>query len=206
MRDARQSLMALREFNDDLGREWRAWDVRREHIHPATRAEDYMRDYIDGWLAFEAVDGEAKCRLSPIPVKWELAEREQLVMWLHRAEPVRGDRTSGPHGTVAAQAGTGVPSAAERPRGAARTFRFPTGRFWSAAEWTTSSDVTGESHEHTVLRFTSGRRSLDLRIWPDDWRTMSDEQLATLLARGFPRPAQPNATSFRRRASDEELR
>jgi hypothetical protein len=199
--------MALREFNDTLGREWRVWDVKQESIHPATRAEDYMRDYLDGWLAFESVDGEAKCRLSPIPAKWEDAEREQLLTWLHRAEPVRGDRTSGPHGTTAAQDATSASSGIERARGAARTFRFPTGRFWSVAEWTTSSDAAGKSLEHTVLRFTSGRRSLDLHVWPDDWRTLSDTQLAALLARGFPRPEQQrNPTAFRRRGSDEELR
>jgi hypothetical protein len=199
--------MALREFNDDTGREWRVWDVTTENIHPATRAEDYMRDYIDGWLAFESIDGDVKCRLSPIPAKWEKAEREQLVMWLRRAEPVRGDRTSGPQG-IAGDAIASVRSGTERPRGAARTFRFPSGRFWSVAEWTMSGEMAGgESREQTVLRFTSGRRSLDLRVWPDDWLTMSDTQLASLLSRGFPRATQqPNATSFRRRGSDEELR
>ena len=209
MRDARQYRMALREFNDDAGREWRVWDVRTENIHPATLAEDYMRDYIDGWLAFEAIDGEAKCRLSPIPMKWESAGREQLITWLRRAEPVRGDRTSGPHGTVSPtpQATARVSSGTERSRGSARTFRFPTGRFWSVAEWTTSGDTGGASQEQTVLRFTSGRRSLDLREWPDDWAAMSDDQLVALLAKGFPRPTQEkNTTAFRRRGSDEELR
>jgi hypothetical protein len=199
--------MALREFYDESGREWRVWDVRTENIHPATRAEDFMRDYIDGWLAFEAVDGEAKCRLSPIPAKWQVAEREQLLIWLRRAEPVRVDRTS------AAQIGENPNNAAsavhigERPRGTARTFRFPSGRFWSVAEWTTSSDRGEGLHGQTVLRFTSGRRSLDLKVWPDDWLTMTDAQLAGLLARGFPRPVQErNPTAFRRRESDEELR
>jgi hypothetical protein len=199
--------MALREFADNAGREWRVWDVRTENIHPATRAEDFMRDYIDGWLAFEAVDGQAKCRLSPIPVKWQLAEREQLLLWLQRAEPVRVDRTSAPQISVSPNEAATEARGTERPRGNARTFRFPTGRFWSVAEWTTSSDVGGEWQEQTVLRFTSGRRSLDLRAWPDDWLTMSDSQLVALLTRGFPRPMQErNPTAFRRRGSDEELR
>lgn len=199
--------MSLREFNDDAGREWRVWDVRTENIHPATRAEDFMRDYIDGWLTFEAADGESKCRLSPIPVKWQNAEREQLVVWLHRAEPVRVDRTSAPQVFTSPNEPAPAVRGSERPRGSARTFRFPTGRFWSVAEWTTSSDTGEGLREQTVLRFTSGRRSLDLKVWPDDWLTMSDSQLASLLMRGFPRPVQErNPTAFRRRGSDEELR
>ncbi|NUQ19705.1 MAG: hypothetical protein HOQ09_01970 [Gemmatimonadaceae bacterium] len=59
--------MPLREFNDRAGRAWRAWDVSAETLHPSTRAEDYMRDFLSGWLAFESVDGTAKCRLTPIP-------------------------------------------------------------------------------------------------------------------------------------------
>ena len=195
--------MALREFKDDTGREWRVWDVRTESIHPATLAEDYMRDYIDGWLAFEAVDAQAKCRLSPIPLRWEHAGREELLVWLQRAEPVRGDRSSGPQASVSAAAA----GSSGRPRGSARTFRFPTGRFWSVAEWTTTADMGGQSNDQTLLRFTSGRRSLELRAWPDDWLSMSDSQLAELLTRGFPRPTPGrNPTAFRRRVSDEELR
>jgi hypothetical protein len=199
--------MSLREFIDDAGREWRAWDVKEENIHKATRNEDYMRDYLDGWVAFESFDGEAKCRLHPIPRNWEDADREQLVKWLHAAEPIRGDRTSGAHGRTAAETVAKLVARRERPRGTARTFRFPAGRFWSVAEWTSSDDGQGDSREHAVLRFTSGMRSLDLTDWPDDWNKLNDEQLAMLLARAFPRPTnQRNPTDFRRRGSDEHPR
>lgn len=200
--------MSLREFKDEEGREWRAWDVRQENIHPATRAEDYMQDYLEGWIAFESKDGEAKCRLHPIPPRWEEAQPSQLVTWLRKAEAVRGDRTSGAHGRTAAEVVAKLAAGSERPRGTSRTFRFPAGRFWSVAEWTTTTGTTiSQPREHAVLRFTSGLRSLDLTEWPSDWQSLPDEQLATLLARGFPRPPQQrNPTGFQRRASDHSTR
>jgi hypothetical protein len=199
--------MALREFADDAGRQWRVWDVRQENIHPATRGEDYMRDYLDGWLTFESMDGVAKCRLHPIPRKWDEADRDQLVKWLHAAETVRGDRVSGPQARTSAELVAKLSSGLERPRGSARTFRFPSGRYWSVAEWTTTSGATEAAPERTVLRFTSGMRSMDLGAWPENWHSLSDTQLAALLAKGFPRPdTRSNPTAFRRRAADQELR
>lgn len=207
--------MALREFWDDAGREWRAWDVKRENIHPSTRGEKYMRDYLEGWIAFESMDHAVKCRLHPIPPNWESADREQLVKWLQLADSIRGDRSSGAHGRTAsevvAKSAAASPVAAnaaavsERPRGAARTFRYPSGRYWSVAEWTRAfGDATGEQREAAVLRFTSGLRSLDIAEWPSNWQTLADEQLATLLARGSPRPSNdPNPTTYRRRAADQ---
>ena len=53
--------MAVREFTDSRGVEWRVWDVTPAHMHPVTRGEDYMADLQDGWLAFES--GREKRRL-----------------------------------------------------------------------------------------------------------------------------------------------
>jgi hypothetical protein len=199
--------MPLRDFADDAGREWRVWDVRQENIHPATRDEEYMREYLHGWLAFESLDGTAKCRLHPIPPHWDAADDAQLVRWLHLAEPIRGDRSSGPQGRIAAET-IAREKIVERPRGSARTFRFPSGRYWSVAEWTTTSGNTAATPvARAILRFTSGMRSLDLTEWPRDWQTLTDAQLASMLARGFPRPLrQENPTEFRRRAADHERR
>ena len=49
--------MALREFRDESGREWRAWDITAEKLHPSTRAENHLQGVLEGWLVFEAVDG-----------------------------------------------------------------------------------------------------------------------------------------------------
>ena len=173
-----------------------------------------MRDYLDGWLTFESLDGDAKCRLTPIPRGWEAASNEQLLEWLHSAAAVRGDRTSGPHGRTAAEAIAAAEAVAhdaarresggsdERHMQFARTFRYPGGRYWSVAEWGTDR-ADGSAEGRRVLRFTSGRRSLDLASWPRDWQDYTDEELTTLLFKGFPRDQYAeNPTSFRRRASD----
>ena len=216
MADASRSGMALREFTDKNGRNWRAWDVTSATIHPATRSEDFMRDFLDGWLTFESLDGGAKCRLTPIPRGWESATDEQLEEWLHAAATVRGERTSGPHGRTAAEAIAAAeaaahdearraaePSGGDRQMAFARTFRYPGGRYWSVAEWAGSDHNDASSDGRSVLRFTSGRRSLDLASWPRDWQQYSDEELVSLLFRSFPRDrASENPTSFQRRASD----
>ena len=46
--------MALREFRDGDGTLWRVWNVTVESLDKRTTAEDYMRDWQDGWLCFES--------------------------------------------------------------------------------------------------------------------------------------------------------
>ncbi|HEY1226622.1 MAG TPA: hypothetical protein VGF26_04820, partial [Ramlibacter sp.] len=155
--------MALREFSATDGQLWRVWDVTPEKMHPTTRTEDYLAPYLEGWLVFESVDGTAKCRLHPIPPHWSEADDETLEAMLHQAESIRGERTSGPHGrTVIEEAEAerlGIRQ--EIADAGARTFRFPTGRYWSVAEWVTAvPDAPGTTR--TVLRFSSGARTLDL--------------------------------------------
>jgi hypothetical protein len=193
--------MALREFTASDGRQWRVWDVTPETMHPATRSEDYLAPYLEGWLVFEAKDEAAKCRLHPIPPGWTEADDEALEEMLHHAESIRGERSSGPHGRSAIEeaVGRGVPGSVGAVP--ARTFRFPNGRFWSVAEWSTSVSG-GEGGARTVLRFSAGARSLDLTNWPKDWRGYSDTELASLLVNGFPRTSKSNPTTFRRRAGD----
>ena len=81
--------MALREFRDEKGGEWKAWDVTADQIHPKTKAEDYMHDLADGWLVFEHADGEEKRRLCPYPEGWEHGSEEELRALLDRAEKVK---------------------------------------------------------------------------------------------------------------------
>jgi hypothetical protein len=199
--------MALREFTDRAGRGWRVWDVTADAIHPATRGEDYMRDYLDGWLAFESIDGLAKCRLTPIPPGWATATVAQLEQWLHKAETVRGDRASGPYGRSSAEVASNprMPTDVRQP---VRTFRFPGGRFWTVTECPASA-TTGadEAQPRRVLRFMSGSRALDLTSWPEDWASRSDADLADLLTASFPRHnAEEDDIAQRRRSSDADRR
>lgn len=201
--------MALREFSDSAGRAWRAWDVTADVIHPATRGEDYMREYLDGWLAFESADGLAKCRLAPIPKDWAIASQHDLEGWLHAATTVRGQRGSGAFGRASAEVASN-PLLSMAPRSAVRTFRFPGGRFWTVAEYKpTQSDhrVDGVGDGAPVLRFMSGTRSLDVLSWPADWASRSDPELAELLTHSFPRHSDPaESTAQRRRSGDVEKR
>lgn len=207
--------MALREFADRAGRKWRAWDVTAAAIHPATRSEDYMRDYLDGWLAFESVDGLAKCRLTPIPGGWATATIEELEHWLHEADAVRGDRGSGAFGRASAEVASnpllGTNPVAPSARGPVRTFRFPGGRYWTVTEYHPSAATHGagadDGRSHRVLRFMSGARALDLTPWPADWANLSDAELVELLTESFPRHSDPSdSAAQRRRSSDVEKR
>ncbi|HEX2716824.1 MAG TPA: hypothetical protein VHM67_04035, partial [Gemmatimonadaceae bacterium] len=82
--------MAVREFRDSKGVDWRAWDITPESIHPLTRAEDYLDDcYRDGWVVFESTDGQDRRRLCPPPSGWSEFSTAELEDMLARADVVR---------------------------------------------------------------------------------------------------------------------
>jgi hypothetical protein len=207
--------MALREFTDEMGREWRAWDITAEKLHPSTRAENHLQGVLEGWLVFEAVDGKGKARLYPIPRTWEGASQDELRRLLKLAEPTRdsgeyerfaaGDRAT--QRVAARGAADDLPAVhrAERTSTESRSFRYPGGRYWSVAEYVIRqpSDREGPA-TLAVLRFTAGARSLDVTSWPPDWRSYSDHQLADLLWRSFPRTSESvgDEGGFRRRRGE----
>jgi hypothetical protein len=98
--------MAIREFFDGRGKHWTVWDVhptlmerrkqnagpppgvreRRRFVEPRLRLSSKVAQ---GWLAFEAGDGERR-RLAPIPDHsngWANASDDQLRSWCGMAEP-----------------------------------------------------------------------------------------------------------------------
>ena len=168
--------MALREFTDRDGVAWRVWDITPETTHPATRIEDYLQGFLDGWLVFESLEGREKRRLYPLPARWEEASDEDLESLLRGAAPVAA---------VESQGGDGARSSEQ----ARRTFSYPGGGEWTVAETPVLfRDPEGRPTESlTVLRFTCEKRHLDLLAWPRDWARRDDEQLAELLWRAFPR-------------------
>lgn len=214
--------MPLREFTNPKGEHWKVWDITPERLHPSTRDGDYLQGFVDGWLVFETIDGRDKRRLYPVPVSWEELSDEALDLLCEQAESVKSGggrpRQASPRAAAADADGDAAhtgdasidqPASREmsgaRARPTARTFHYPGGRVWTVAEqYIQLRNRMGEPLDaRTVLRFTSGMRSLDLLAWPPDWASYSDDELADLLARAFPRDRASSIDSAqRRRRSD----
>lgn len=186
--------MAVREFTDASGREWRAWDIKPEEIHPVTKGEDYLADcYVTGWVVFETKAGDEKRRLCPWPMAWMDETERGLRRLLGMAEVVpphrvRAERESGAEAVTAALA---TAYATVRSAEAdvtdldvVRTFRYPGGRYW-----TVCVVKYPENGGPPVLRFTAGMRSIDLHEWPKDWPDQPDQVLVAMLRRASPRRA-----------------
>ena len=187
--------MAVREFNDRQGRQWRVWDVTPESIHPQTKAEDYLAEcFQGGWLVFESCDGMAKRRLCPLPFGWEHRADADIEALLARAEVLR-PRTEAREKRLDTPADVPpvVPpeSIGDIPRteagdmdmnylGVVRSFAYPGGRIWKA---TVARPVDDGA---PVLRFSSGSSAIDFRDWPHDWADFTDAQLCELLRQGAP--------------------
>lgn len=203
--------MAVREFNDEQGRLWRAWEIRPEAIHPPTKGEDWLADcYITGWIVFETLAGDEKRRLCPWPMNWAEADEPRLRQLLASAERVPPQRAaeqrrSGPTrrpepGTVVAVTDADLDVTDLE---VVRTFRYPGGRFW-----TVCVVKFPEDGGLPVLRFTAGMRSIDLRRWPKDWADQPDDVLVTMLRTAAPRRASgpPSPGIPRRRWDDLPMR
>ncbi len=203
--------MAVREFTDDVGRRWRAWEVTPESVHPQTRAEDYLADcYRAGWIVFETFDGAEKRRLCPPPYAWHERSDEDLVALVARSEILipRG-RVSPVEGTPADLPPSVPPEVvAAVPRDArgdldmsalivVRSFHYPGGRVWAVGVVRFP-----ESGGEPVLRFVSGARFVDIEKWPTTWVDFTDEQLVELLRRGAPRAVSWRSGMPQRRFGD----
>lgn len=186
--------MAVREFNDEHGKRWRAWDIRPDAIHPKTRAEDYLAECFDvGWIVFESLSGDDKRRLCPYPVRWSEADEMDLRQMLARADRVA------PHKLAAERQASGEAANAPAVKlppaedtldvtdlEVVRSFRYPGGRLW-----TVCVVQHPEDEGPPVLRFTAGMRSIDLRTWPRDWADAPDDRLAEMLRLASPRAHKP---------------
>jgi hypothetical protein len=214
--------MAVREFTDSAGREWRAWDVSPDDLSPRTKDEDYLAQlYHTGWIVFETKGGDDKRRLYPIPRGWSELPEAELAVLLQKAEvvPRRKLRTEkDAHGQDAAneveRAAEFSQTAVEEPEKARqlantetpdvtdlnvrRTFRYPGGRIWVACVMQDSGAAA------PVLRFIAGARSVDLADWPKEWVDYSDDQLVQLLRKAGKRvPGKIVPDAPRRRWDDQ---
>ena len=186
-------VLAVREFKDEAGRTWRAWEILPEAIHPRIKAEDYLADcYEIGWIVFETTDGRSKRRLCPHPHAWHTFPDKELCRLLDRAEVVPESKRAQPrqpgtesHAAKPAWQQRADSSAARTVNESAldvtdlevvRSFRYPGGRTWSV-----SVVPQREDSGPMVLRFSAGARSIDLRQWPRDWPDYPDDHLIELL-------------------------
>jgi hypothetical protein len=200
--------MAVREFRDEQGRLWQAWDIRPEAIHPPTKAEDWLADcYVTGWIVFETLTGDEKRRLCPWPMNWAEADQERLRELLAAAEVVppqrvAEQRSSGPMQRLTdseVQASVADENLDVTDLDVVRTFRYPGGRFWTVCVVKHPEDGGAP-----VLRFTAGMRDIDLRRWPKDWADQPDDVLITMLRTAAPRRASgPPPPGIPRRRWDD---
>lgn len=205
--------MAVRDFTDRRGVEWRAWDVTPESIHPITKAEDYLDDcYRAGWVVFETVDGSQKLRLCPPPVGWADFSVSELEALVARSEIVsqrppgrKGSDAEAPKRNTPPEARTLRREAAGLPTldmlGVARSFDYPKGRRWVVCVY---EHIGRDGVASPVLRFTSGPRTADLPEFPSDWADLEEEALAGLLRQAASRPLGSKPRAPFRRYGEEE--
>jgi hypothetical protein len=188
-----QEATVVREFKDRRGRQWRAWEVTPESIHPQTKAEDYLSEcFQDGWVVFETTDGRDKRRLCPPPYGWEERAEADLERLVERAEvlrPIGGKRQrksrpadlppSVPHDIAASMPRDRNGNLDMRYLGVVRSFRYPGGEVWRAA--VVAPDDGGAP---PVLRFSSDSHAVDLTKWPHGWVDLNEDQLVELLRAG----------------------
>ena len=216
--------MAVRDFKDGRGRQWRAWDVTPDELNPRTKDEDYLAQlYHTGWIVFETKDENEKRRLYPVPKDWHLLPDPELEVLLHKAEVVpqrklKTERRATGEAAVEAirRAEEFTKRAVEAPElvrdvpleetpdvtdlSAVRSFRYPGGRIWMVCVVKRPGRA-----EAPVLRFTAGDRHFDLVDWPKDWIDYPNAELVKLLHRAAPRTATapPTRDTPRRRWDDQ---
>jgi hypothetical protein len=184
--------MAVREFVDEDGRAWRAWDIRPDAIHPVTKSEDYLAACYDvGWIVFETIPGDEKRRLCPYPKRWIDGSDAELRALLHAADPVPPHKLASQRRPLAADQAV-APSSPDLLADVAditdlevvRSFRYPGGRLWTVCVVRRT-----EGGGPPVLRFTAGMRSIDAKTWPKDWVDAPDAVLVDMLRGAAPRRA-----------------
>ena len=192
--------MAVREFTDRRGVDWRVWDVTPTHMHPITRGEDYMANLQDGWLVFES--GSEKRRLeAPYPAEWlsfgipeleELCRRASLVM----------RRTRSKSGARRAISAAEIESEAIKEAGSRVTFMSPGGREWTVR---VHECLDKAGNPEKVLRFTAGDIVVELPAWPEDWRTATVKEFALMLLDANPPRRRAKGEGPQRRRDDRPV-
>jgi hypothetical protein len=200
--------MALREFVDKRGVEWKVWDITPESMHPVTVREFFLGEYQEGWLAFECAD--ERRRLAHWPKNWAELSDETLGELCDRAKPAPRRSSQETHsGAFRRLAETGTLGKEEellRTEGAPtpllRTFMGPSGRHWMV----TPTEIGSGAETTVVLRFTSNDGVvLDLDQWPDDWERFPAQQLVDLARQARPVIVEPYEGQVLRPSEDRSI-
>jgi len=190
--------MAVREFTDSRGVDWRAWDVTPTHMHPVTRGEDYMAHLQDGWLVFES--GREKRRLeAPYPGDWNTLPIPKLEELCRRASPVRRIREKTDSGQRRAESAVEIERVAIEQEGGRHTFLSPRGREWTVR---IHECVDRGGAPEMVLRFTADDIVVELPKWPENWRESSVEEFALMMLDANPPRRLPKGKGPQRRRDD----
>lgn len=88
----------VREFRTRSGSEWRVWEVRPGAGGRERKLELYPVDYVQGWLAFELLQGEGRKRLPKFAPEWSSVPDTDLEQLLEKAVdvPKRKPRVDAP--------------------------------------------------------------------------------------------------------------
>jgi hypothetical protein len=78
----------VREFRTASGSEWRVWEVRPGAGGRPRKLELYPVDYVQGWLAFELLQGERRKRLPKFAPEWSSVPDADLEQLLEQAVDV----------------------------------------------------------------------------------------------------------------------
>jgi hypothetical protein len=193
--------MAVREFTDGRGVDWRVWDVTPAHMHPITRGEDYMANLQDGWLVFEC--GREKRRLeAPYPPDWTTFPIPQLEALCRKASLVVRRRASTPSGERRAVTAAEIEQEVIKESGSRVTFHSPGGREWTVR---IHECLDRRGKPQKVLRFTADDIVVEMESWPDDWRTATMKEYALMLLDANPPRRRAQGEGPQRRHDDRPL-
>ncbi|HEX6598322.1 MAG TPA: hypothetical protein VF034_03300 [Gemmatimonadaceae bacterium] len=190
--------MSVREFTDSNGIEWRAWDVTPEHMHPATRSEDFMSNLQDGWLTFESATDKRRLA-APYPSDWTTYRIPDLEALCARAKSVTRRTQQSETGKQRAIVASQSEQKAIRSANASRTFRSPRGREWTVR---VHECLDREGADQMVLRFTADDIIVELMNWPADWQSASVEDFALMLLDANPPRRRKKGDGPQRRYDD----
>ena len=86
---------AVREFEDEAGRSWRAWPVTPNLARAREASRRSLGDFQEGWICFEAMDNSGRRRLPQMGRRWSDLPAEELPRLLAQAINVPSRKGSG---------------------------------------------------------------------------------------------------------------